>query len=231
MRVFGEESRLGRHRPRSAYCHPPDRTSRRKTPPNAGPGLYYRSRVCCGDRQKDDPRVSTTTLQFNALDRIVGVEDEGAWHRRERQIKRNVDEKRDKQSFADVHGAYCTSRERRVGDPYRFFHIGLEALHAGRGPGEVCAIVVPFFTAALAVFVRRRTRAGCAAASGGRPALGDRRGTGALPRFAIATSSRAIAVFVITPSGDGRRGDLVGVGTIVHARRRARERQHLHNAP
>jgi hypothetical protein len=48
--------------------------------------------------------------------------------------------------------------------------------------------VVSFFTAVVALFVRRFTRAGGALACGGRPALAERRGVDAV-FFRVATGS------------------------------------------
>jgi hypothetical protein len=57
----------------------------------------------------------------------------------------------------------------------RFFQAGLDPLQRARGSFSVCTSVVSFFTAVVALFCRRLTRAAGALDCGGRPALGERR--------------------------------------------------------
>ena len=65
----------------------------------------------------------------------------------------------------------------------RFFHIGLAALHAAREPLSDCMTVVPFETAVVADFRRRRACGDDADAAGGRPAFFER---GAVRDFFLA---------------------------------------------
>jgi hypothetical protein len=61
---------------------------------------------------------------------------------------------------------------------YRFFHMGLAALHAAREPSSLCMSVVPFETAEVAVFRRRLFCDEDADSTGGRPAFFERAGAG-----------------------------------------------------